>query len=354
MASRRQVAEPDGLRSPETRSRSSRAPYLVEVWNDYDPSQRFAASSRSARRRARSRARSPTTSSSPGSTPASTPTTSRRSCSSPRARARSSRSARPSSSSPASSSFSRRDPTTTSTHAAPWRSGCSRSSRRRRCSSTFQQAIYPIGGNGSARSRRAPVVTELDPNNLPEDFPFSLEELGMAEARREQRELTMTERLIGMTEPGKPPESVSRVNEPTTPGARARERDRYKRSSGEAAGGRTATPREIAQSRAGERSRTSKGRSPPGPKPGASAIPPRPRRPAAIVLRVGTRRTTSDGGLRSFAGGWVAGCPRWISATNSSSSASPTARAAAPGLEAASGVRQYEARPRECAASRTM
>jgi quercetin dioxygenase-like cupin family protein len=84
--------------------------------------------------------------------------------------------------------------------------------------STFQQEIYPVGGNVLSSKPPAPQLTELDPNNLPENFPFSLEELGMAEAgSEEQRELSRTERLIGMTEPGKPPEDVQvRVSEPGT------------------------------------------------------------------------------------------------------------------------------------------
>jgi quercetin dioxygenase-like cupin family protein len=83
--------------------------------------------------------------------------------------------------------------------------------------STFQQEIYPVGGNVLSSKPPAPALTELDPNNLPENFPFSLEELGMSEAASEERELTRTERLIGMTEPGKPPENVEvRVSEPGT------------------------------------------------------------------------------------------------------------------------------------------
>ena len=84
--------------------------------------------------------------------------------------------------------------------------------------STFQQEIYPVGGNVLSSKPPAPVVTELDPSNLPENFPFSLEELGMAEAEPEEpRELTRTEQLIGMTEPGVPPEQVEvRVSEPGT------------------------------------------------------------------------------------------------------------------------------------------
>ena len=84
--------------------------------------------------------------------------------------------------------------------------------------STFQQEIYPVGGNVLSSKPPAPQLTELDPNNLPENFPFSLEELGLAEAGSEgSRELTRTERLIGMTEPGKPPENVEvRVSEAGT------------------------------------------------------------------------------------------------------------------------------------------
>jgi quercetin dioxygenase-like cupin family protein len=84
--------------------------------------------------------------------------------------------------------------------------------------STFQQEIYPVGGNVLSSKPPAPTLTELDPSNLPEDFPFSLEELGLAEAGSEgPRELTRTERLIGMTEPGTPPENVEvRVSEPGT------------------------------------------------------------------------------------------------------------------------------------------
>ncbi|HEX4521323.1 MAG TPA: cupin domain-containing protein [Gaiellaceae bacterium] len=73
---------------------------------------------------------------------------------------------------------------------------------------TFQQEIYPVGGNilSSAPPQTKPRVIELDPENLPEDFPFSLEELGLTEVDpAAPRELTMTEKLIGMTEPGVPP-----------------------------------------------------------------------------------------------------------------------------------------------------
>jgi len=84
--------------------------------------------------------------------------------------------------------------------------------------STFQQEIYPVGGNTLSSKPPTPQLTELDPDNLPENFPFSLEELGMAEAGPDEpRELTRTEQLIGMTEPGKPPENVEvRVSEPGT------------------------------------------------------------------------------------------------------------------------------------------
>ena len=70
--------------------------------------------------------------------------------------------------------------------------------------STFQQTIFPMGGNILSSKPPTPVVTELDPANLPEDFPFDLAELGMT-AADEPREPTMTERLLGMaTAPGEP------------------------------------------------------------------------------------------------------------------------------------------------------
>jgi quercetin dioxygenase-like cupin family protein len=71
--------------------------------------------------------------------------------------------------------------------------------------STFQQMILPVGGNILSSRPPQPTVTELDPNNLPADFPFALEDLGLVESEsNEPRELTMTERLLGMTEPGQP------------------------------------------------------------------------------------------------------------------------------------------------------
>ncbi|HWE80375.1 MAG TPA: cupin domain-containing protein [Gaiellaceae bacterium] len=86
--------------------------------------------------------------------------------------------------------------------------------------STFQQVIYPMGGNvlsSKPPESVGPVVTELDPNNLPEDFPFSLSELGMAEEEAPQ-ELTTTQRLLGMTEPGVlPKDVVVRVIDPKEP-----------------------------------------------------------------------------------------------------------------------------------------
>jgi quercetin dioxygenase-like cupin family protein len=82
--------------------------------------------------------------------------------------------------------------------------------------STFQQAIYPMGGNilsSKPPAAQQPVVTELDPNNLPEDFPFDLADLGMAEPVPDQpRELTMTEKLIGMTDPNAPPPEIGPQN----------------------------------------------------------------------------------------------------------------------------------------------
>jgi uncharacterized cupin superfamily protein len=73
--------------------------------------------------------------------------------------------------------------------------------------SEFQQTVYPTGTTELSSRPPQPIVTELDPNNLPEDFPFSLEELGL-EAEEPPQELSMTQRLIGMTEPGKPPENI--------------------------------------------------------------------------------------------------------------------------------------------------
>ena len=88
--------------------------------------------------------------------------------------------------------------------------------------STFQQEIFPVGGNLlSSLPPQGPNVVERDPNNLPEDFPFSLDELGLAELENDPaaREPTMTEKLLGMHEPGaKPPvigpESVIDPNAP--------------------------------------------------------------------------------------------------------------------------------------------
>ena len=74
--------------------------------------------------------------------------------------------------------------------------------------STFQQAVYPLGETTVSSKPPPPVVTELDPNNLPADFPFTLDELGMGGESEEPRELSMTQRLIGMTDPNKPPENV--------------------------------------------------------------------------------------------------------------------------------------------------
>jgi quercetin dioxygenase-like cupin family protein len=85
--------------------------------------------------------------------------------------------------------------------------------------STFQQAIYPMAGtvlSSKPPEAQGPVVTELDPDNLPEDFPFSLADLGMAEEA--PPELTTTQRLIGMTEPGVPPAELNiRVIDPNAP-----------------------------------------------------------------------------------------------------------------------------------------
>ncbi|HEY4348921.1 MAG TPA: cupin domain-containing protein [Gaiellaceae bacterium] len=87
--------------------------------------------------------------------------------------------------------------------------------------STFQQAIYPMGGttlSSKPVAAPAPVVTELDPNNLPEDFPFALDELGMAPEEEEARELSPTQKLLGMREDGTMPDDVViRVIDPNNP-----------------------------------------------------------------------------------------------------------------------------------------
>ena len=72
---------------------------------------------------------------------------------------------------------------------------------------TFQQVVYPVAGNVVSSRPPQPLITELDPNNLPEDFPFDLAELGMAEEQAPS-ELSMTQRLIGMTDPNTPPENL--------------------------------------------------------------------------------------------------------------------------------------------------
>jgi quercetin dioxygenase-like cupin family protein len=77
--------------------------------------------------------------------------------------------------------------------------------------STFQQVIFPIGGNVLSSKPPGPVVTELDPNNLPEDFPFDLAELGLAPVS-EPREPTMTERLLGLV--GEPAATPPAPEEP--------------------------------------------------------------------------------------------------------------------------------------------
>jgi hypothetical protein len=71
--------------------------------------------------------------------------------------------------------------------------------------STFQQAIYPMGTTEFSSKPPKPVVQELDPDNLPENFPFSPDELGLG---GEAGELSDTQRLLGMTEPGVPPEKT--------------------------------------------------------------------------------------------------------------------------------------------------
>jgi len=67
--------------------------------------------------------------------------------------------------------------------------------------STFQQAIYPVGTTELSSKPPRPVVQELDPDNL----PFSPDEMGLGE---EGEGLSETQRLLGMTEPGVRPEKT--------------------------------------------------------------------------------------------------------------------------------------------------
>jgi quercetin dioxygenase-like cupin family protein len=67
--------------------------------------------------------------------------------------------------------------------------------------STFQQAIYPVGTTELTSNPPKPVVQEFDPDNL----PFSPEEMGLG---GEEVELSETQRLLGMTEPGVRPEKT--------------------------------------------------------------------------------------------------------------------------------------------------
>jgi quercetin dioxygenase-like cupin family protein len=52
--------------------------------------------------------------------------------------------------------------------------------------STFQQLVYPLGGNTLSSKPPRPVVTQLDPEDLPEGFPFDLAELGLGGAERRE------------------------------------------------------------------------------------------------------------------------------------------------------------------------
>ena len=65
--------------------------------------------------------------------------------------------------------------------------------------STFQQAIFPVGTTELSSKPPKPVVQEIDPD----DLPFSPEELGL-----DEDELTETQRLLGMTAPGVRPEKT--------------------------------------------------------------------------------------------------------------------------------------------------
>jgi len=48
--------------------------------------------------------------------------------------------------------------------------------------STFQQVVFPVGSNVLSSIPPKSVVTELDPETLPQDFPFELDELGLADS----------------------------------------------------------------------------------------------------------------------------------------------------------------------------
>jgi uncharacterized cupin superfamily protein len=64
--------------------------------------------------------------------------------------------------------------------------------------STFQQAVYPVGTTELSSNPPKPVVHEVDPDNPVDKLPFS-QELGLEGG---EQELTETQRLLGMTEPG--------------------------------------------------------------------------------------------------------------------------------------------------------
>jgi quercetin dioxygenase-like cupin family protein len=63
--------------------------------------------------------------------------------------------------------------------------------------SRFQQVVYPVGGHELSSKPPRPVLRALDPDDLPEGFPAELAELGTAPVES-SREPTITERLIGL------------------------------------------------------------------------------------------------------------------------------------------------------------
>ena len=204
-------------------------PYFVEVWNDYDPSMRFAVifpvgeddgRRLELRRLLHHRAGQ--------AHRASTPTTPRRSCSSPRARARSSRSDRRSRSRPASSSSSRRD------RPRHLRAGQRGAPAALVLPDAGGDQHVPAGDLPDRRQRAELEAAEraghhrARPEQPSRGLPVRpLDELGLAEGGgpKEPRELTMTERLIGMNEPGRPA-AVDRPGEraSTREGSRTRRR----------------------------------------------------------------------------------------------------------------------------------
>ena len=177
----------------------------------------------------------------------------------------------------------------------------------------------------------------------------------MAETGSQERELSRTQQLIGMTEPGKPPENVEvRVSEPGTgrwlvgpAGGELRYEDEVeaeKRGTSEAGTRRAVRARGVEPPRAEAHRDLNPARLP---------IPPHPRRSGDRTLGQ-ELDVLRDAACAPSPAARSPGRPRWISATNSSSVRETRGSRAAASVSNSAGVRQYEARPRACAASRTM